>query len=78
MDFKCTHCGSSGHYQFAYWGNTEHIQWSFENWLSFRYVYDCPHCGSKLTEYVTLDKYNDNSVCRHCGRERSGSLTGYR
>jgi rubredoxin len=77
-NFKCPQCGALGHYQFRQWEGKEHIQWSIEHWASFQYVYDCIHCGGKLTEYVTIEKYDDHSICRHCGRERSGNLTGYR
>jgi transcription elongation factor Elf1 len=77
-DFKCPQCGSIGHYQFRQWEGTEHIQWSLDHRLSFLYMYDCPQCGGKLTEYVTIGKYADRSVCRHCGKTREGNLTGYR
>ena len=78
IDFECPQCGSLGHYQFRQWEGTEHIQWAVDHRSSFKYVYDCPRCGGRLTEYVTIGRTKDHSVCRHCGRVRAGNLSGYR
>jgi DNA-directed RNA polymerase subunit RPC12/RpoP len=77
-DFECPQCGSLGHYQFRQWEGSEHIQWAIDNRMSYKYVYDCIHCGGKLTEYVSIGSTKDHSVCRRCGRVRAGNLSGYR
>jgi DNA-directed RNA polymerase subunit RPC12/RpoP len=77
-DFECPQCGTHGHYQFRQWEGKEHIQWAFDNSLRFQYVYDCPGCGGKLTEYVRIGMTADHSVCRRCGKTRNGNLAGYR
>jgi DNA-directed RNA polymerase subunit RPC12/RpoP len=77
-DFDCPQCGSQGHYQFRQWEGSEHIQWAIDDRMSFKYIYDCSNCGGKLTEYVTIGRTKDHSVCRHCGNVRTGNLSGYR
>ena len=77
-EFDCPHCGNSGHYQFRQWEGNEHIQWAIDGRLSFKYVYDCRSCGGKLTEYVTIGVTKDHSICRRCGKVRTGNLSGYR
>jgi transcription elongation factor Elf1 len=74
VDFECPHCGSLGHYQFRQGEESEYIQWCIEGRMSFKYVYDCPKCGGRLSEYVNIGRSRDHSVCRRCGNVREGNL----